>query len=103
MILTTKMHSFNLSEIVNSLSGLLPLPRTEAQQHAFERNLIDVYGFVHPRNRTLVPGTHDWWCPFQTNPVEAVMDLIVLRNVDTLYMFSHMHKLLSKCHSNFLQ
>ncbi|XP_075242339.1 uncharacterized protein LOC142337127 isoform X1 [Convolutriloba macropyga] len=83
--------------------GLLPLPRTEAQQHAFERNLIDVYGFVHPRNRTLVPGTHDWWCPFQTNPVEAVMDLIVLRNVDTLYMFSHMHKLLSKCHSNFLQ
>ena len=45
-------------------AGIIPLPRTEEQDEAFEGGLISLSGFVPPECREVVPGTEEWTsCP----------------------------------------
>ena len=81
------------SELDNYLNivGYCPSPRTPHLTQCFDQHLIEVSGFVKPKNRPEVfgRGTSSSSCPYKTDPCECIVKLLGIRHFGIVPQTSH--------------
>jgi hypothetical protein len=86
------------SELENYLRivGYCPSPRTSHLADCFDRQLIEVSGFVTPTNRLTVFQNEESLCRYQADPGEFIVKLLNIRHFGIVPQTAHQLDVLSR-------